>query len=140
MEALQSLPKRPERPPVYLISEGGVIVGNPSSIQITDEINMTVIAPIRVIYELFMGNPDDELMVNPRAIGAVANTLFSALERWEQLSGYLCKPKKEAKPQSTFDDHRFWEYVAQIKIDGADPADILEAWLKEHNPEFLKDD
>jgi hypothetical protein len=35
---------------------------------------------------------------------------------------------------------RLWEYCAQIKIDGHDPADILEAWLKEHNPEFLEDD
>jgi hypothetical protein len=46
----------------------------------------------------------------------------------------------EAKPQSTFEDPRFWEYVAQIKIDKHDPADILEAWLKEHNPAFLEDD
>jgi len=46
----------------------------------------------------------------------------------------------EAKPQSTFEDPRFSEYVAQINIDGHNPVDILEAWLKEHNPEFLKDD
>ena len=46
----------------------------------------------------------------------------------------------EAKPQSTFEDPRFSEYVAQINIDGHKPVDILEAWLKEHNPEFLKDD
>ena len=215
MEAIQNLPKRPKRPPVYLISEGGKIVENPSSTQIIDEISMVVMPPIRVLYELFMGNPDDELMVNPRATGAVANTLFSALERWEQLSGYLCKPEKEratqkdekrfqifvhsekafitrmmedpeflraveglykdpdtqdlvvrlskrleaaesceiirsleqpeaaeeAKPdKSTFQDPRFSEYVAQIKVDGHDPIDILEAWLKEHNPEFLEDD
>ena len=71
MEAIQNLPKRPERPPVYLISAGGVIVENPSSTEIIDEINMTVMPPIRIIYELFSGNPDDELMVNPRATGAV---------------------------------------------------------------------
>jgi hypothetical protein len=35
---------------------------------------------------------------------------------------------------------RLWECCAQIKIDGHDPADILEAWLREHNPEFLEDD
>ena len=89
MEAIQNLTKRPERPPVYLISEGGKIIENPSSTQITDEIDMTVMAPIRVIYELFMDNPDDELMSNSKTTEAVALTLFSALEKWEQLSGYL---------------------------------------------------
>jgi hypothetical protein len=89
MEALQSLPKRLERPPVYLISEGGKIIENPSSTQIADELEMTVMAPIRVIYELFMGNPDDELMSNPKSVGGVANTLYSTLERWRQLSKYL---------------------------------------------------
>jgi hypothetical protein len=43
------------------------------------------------------------------------------------------------KQQSIFENDRFWEYVAQIKIDGHDPADILETWLKEHNPEHFED-
>ena len=44
------------------------------------------------------------------------------------------------KQQTIFDDHRFWEYVAQIKIDKHDPADILEAWLKENKPDYLEDE
>ena len=127
MEALQSLPKRPERPPVYLISAGGVIIENPSFTDITDEINMTVMAPIRVIYELFMGNPDDELMINPRAIGAVANTLFCALERWEQLSGYLCNPKKERAAQK--EEKRFQKFVDNKK-------DLITRMMED--PEFLR--
>ena len=127
MEALQSLPKRPERPPVYLISAGGVIIENPSFTDITDEINMTVMAPIRVIYELFMGNPDDELMINPRAIGAVANTLFCALERWEQLSGYLCNPKKERAAQK--EEKRFQKLVDNKK-------DLITRMMED--PEFLR--
>jgi len=47
--------------------------------------------------------------------------------------------KEESKSQSTFSDPRLWEYFAQIKIDGHEPADILEAWLKEHNPEYFED-
>ena len=43
------------------------------------------------------------------------------------------------KQQSIFENDRFWEYVAQIKIDGHDPADILEAWLKEHKPDYFND-
>ncbi len=43
------------------------------------------------------------------------------------------------KEQSIFDDHRFWEYVAQIRIDKHNPADILEAWLKEHKPDYFED-
>jgi len=90
MPALQNIPKRPERPPVYLISQGGEIIENPTTAQITDEIDMTVMAPIRVIYELFMGdNGGDDFMSHPKGVGAVANTLFSTLERWDQLSKYL---------------------------------------------------
>ena len=33
---------------------------------------------------------------------------------------------------------RFWEYVEQIKIDGHDPADVLETFLAKHNPDFFK--
>jgi hypothetical protein len=90
MQEFQNLPKRPEKPPVYLISQGGEIVENPTSGQIADEISMTVMAPIRVIYELFMGdNGGDDFMAYPKGVGAVANTLFSALERWDQLSRYI---------------------------------------------------
>jgi len=42
------------------------------------------------------------------------------------------------KPASIFEDNRFWEFVAQIKIDKHDPADILEAWLKEHKPDYFE--
>jgi len=43
-------------------------------------------------------------------------------------------------PKSTFDNDRLWEYVAQLNIDGHDPADVLEAWLKEHNPDYFDDE
>jgi hypothetical protein len=43
------------------------------------------------------------------------------------------------KEASIFKNHRFWEYVAQIKIDGHDPADILEPWMKKHHPEYFED-
>jgi hypothetical protein len=45
--------------------------------------------------------------------------------------------KKKAK--DIFGNDRFWEYVAQLKIDKHDPADILEAWLKEHNPDYFEE-
>jgi hypothetical protein len=44
------------------------------------------------------------------------------------------------KAKGTFSDPKLWGYIAQIHIDGHDPADILVAWLKEHNPEFLEGD
>jgi len=49
-------------------------------------------------------------------------------------------PGNGKKWKSIFEDDRFLMYVAQIRLDGHDPADILKVWLKEHNPEFLKDD
>jgi len=53
-------------------------------------------------------------------------------------------PKVEERIGTNFGaiigNDRLWEYYAQIKIDGHEPADILEAWLKEYNPEFLEDD
>ena len=50
------------------------------------------------------------------------------------------KAEEEAKRKSIFEDPRFMMYVAQINIDGHNPVDILESWLKEHNPEFLEND
>jgi hypothetical protein len=44
------------------------------------------------------------------------------------------------KEASIFENHRFWEYVAQIKIDGHDPADILEPWMKKHHPEYFEEE
>jgi hypothetical protein len=46
----------------------------------------------------------------------------------------------EEKRQSIFDDDRFWEYVIQIRLDGHDPVDVLEDWLKEHNPEHFQEE
>ena len=58
----------------------------------------------------------------------------------EEPAGDSKESKEVTKPKSIFEDPRFSEYVAQIKIDGHDPVDILESWLKEHSPEFLEDD
>jgi len=58
----------------------------------------------------------------------------------DQRSGFWDTNKQPEKTDSILGNDRFWEYVAQIRIDGADPADILEVWLKEHNPEFLEND
>ena len=43
------------------------------------------------------------------------------------------------KTETIFDNDRFWEYVAQLKIDKHDPADVLESWLKEHKPDYFED-
>ena len=83
----QTLPKRPERPPVYLICEGKV-VENPRPSHIVEELNLSVIAPIRVAYELVDKYNDDE-WTSPRGMEAVANTLFMALEKWDYFSRYL---------------------------------------------------
>jgi hypothetical protein len=45
----------------------------------------------------------------------------------------------KGKEASTFEDARFWDCVAQIKIDGHNPADILKAWPKERNPKHFED-
>lgn len=83
----QTRPKRPERPPVYLICEGEV-VKNPRPSLIVDELNFSVIAPIRVAYELIDKYNEDE-WTSPRGMEAVANTLFMALEKWDYFSKYL---------------------------------------------------
>ena len=82
--------KRPERPPVFLVSAGSQVVENPSSVDIADEINMTIMAPIRVIYEYAMADDGgDNHFPSPKGVAAIANTLFTALERWEHLARYL---------------------------------------------------
>jgi len=87
MEALQI--KRPEKPPVYLTSQGE-FVDNPASGQIAEEIDMAVMAPIRVIHELFMQDRGgDDFMSSTEAVSAITNTLHSSLEKWNQLSEYL---------------------------------------------------
>lgn len=86
MEA-HTKPKRKERPPVFLVSAGSQVVENPSSIDIVDEINMTIMAPIRLVYEYAMADDGgDNHFSSPKGVAAIANTLFTALERWEHLS------------------------------------------------------
>jgi len=87
MEAINL--NRPERPPIYLICEGEV-VENPDPSHIATEINYTVMAPIRVAYELIDKYNDNE-WVSPNGMAAITNTLFMALEKWDYLSGYMCK-------------------------------------------------
>ena len=41
-----------------------------------------------------------------------------------------------ANSESPFTDPRFWKYATQVD----NPTDVLETWLKEHNPEFLEND
>jgi len=89
MEA-QNIPKRKERPPVFLVSAGSQVVENPSSADIVDEINMTIMAPIRLVYEYAMADDGgDNHFSSPKGVAAIANTLFTALERWERLARYL---------------------------------------------------
>ena len=89
MEA-QTGPKRKERPPVFLVSAGSQLVENPRSIQIVDEINMTIMAPIRLVYEYAMADDGgNNHFSSPKGVAAMANTLFTALERWERLARYL---------------------------------------------------
>ena len=80
--------KRKERPPLALISAGGEIVENPSTINIIDEINLTVIPQIRICYDLFMSDGEG-FFDYPKGKGAVANSLFVAIERLEMLLNYL---------------------------------------------------
>ena len=84
----QTLPKRPERPPLMLVSQGGAIVEKPSNVQIADEINMTVLSQIRVVYDLFM-EINEEFFDYPKGKEAIVNTLFTAIERLENLLRYL---------------------------------------------------
>ena len=107
--------------------------GQKSSInQVLDEIQMVCMNQFRAAYELFTS--DDFCQ------GTVENLLFVTLGMWDKLSDEISGCFEDTKKeQSIFNDHRFWEYVAQLKIDKHDPADILEAWLKEHNPEYFED-
>lgn len=59
----------------------------------------------------------------------------------DQLKTVNCKPDSEKVeiPKSLFDNDRLWEYVAQLNIHRHDPADILEAWLKGHQPVYFED-
>ena len=79
--------KHPERPLIYLICEGEV-VENPDASLIVTELNYTVIAPIRVAYEL-IDKYNEDGWIPPRGMEAVANTLFMALEKWDYFSRYL---------------------------------------------------
>jgi len=104
----------------------------PSINQVLDEIQMVCMNQFRAAYELFTS--DDFCQ------GTVENLLFVTLGMWDKLSDEISGCFEDTKKeQSIFNDHRFWEYVAQLKIDKHDPADILEAWLKEHNPEYFED-
>ncbi len=85
MEAINL--KRRERPPVYLMCEGEV-VENPEPSLIVTELDFTVMAPIRVAYELIDKYNEDE-HISPSGMRAIANTLFMALEKWDYFSRYL---------------------------------------------------
>jgi hypothetical protein len=80
------------------------------------------------------------------------NIIFDLIDLSEKNAGILWEKAKTEKhgaggngvatekPKSIFDDGRFWEYVIQIRLDGHNPVDILEAWLKEHNPEHFEEE
>ena len=55
----------------------------------------------------------------------------------DQRSGFWGTNKQPEKTD-LFGNDRFWEYVDQIKLDGHDPADVLETFLAKHNPDFFK--
>ena len=77
-----------KKPPLALISAGGEVVEKPSNIDILDEIYLTVIPPIRVCYDLFMSDGEG-CFDYPKGKGAVANSLFVAIERLESLLNYI---------------------------------------------------
>lgn len=61
-----------------------------------------------------------------------ADELFRDFGIWEsEETGSLFK---------FMDDPRFIEYKSQVELDGGNITDILESWLKEHNPDYLKED
>jgi len=82
---------------------------------------------------------DDDLVVC-LAFDALENSKKKSDELWEKIKADNCKPDPEKIeiPKDIFDNDRLWEYVAQIQIDKHDPADVLEAWMKEHNPEYFE--
>ena len=84
---VQTLPKRPERPPVYLMCEGEV-VENPDASLIVTELDFAVFAPIRVAYEL-IDKYNEDGWIPTKGMEAIANTLFMALEKWDFYSRYL---------------------------------------------------
>jgi len=114
-----------------LISECQEPVQKPSISQILNEIQMVCINQFRAAYELLTSDDFSQ--------GTVENLLFVTLGMWDKLTDEISECFEGRKTQNIFNNDRFWEYVAQIKIDKHDPADILEAWMKEHNPDYFKD-
>ena len=90
---------------------------------------------------LFACFDDSSVAASVNSLNGAAYIIWEIANDIETINDALCPDKSpKPKPESTFRDPRFWEYVAQINIDGHNPTDILEAWLKENNPDFLKDD
>jgi len=133
--------KRKERPPIYLICEGEV-VENPGAADIVNELNYTVIAPIRVAYELIDKFNDDE-WTSTDGMKAIANTLFMALEKWDYLSGYLSEknfdeppenllgvPGKEYTPDEKDLMKIFWKYIHSGGANKSKYADVIGSTLR----------
>ncbi len=86
---VQTRLKRKEKPPLVLISSGGKLVESPTTVEILEEIDLTVIPQFRLVYELFIGLREEDFLDFPDTKGAVTSTLYTAIERLEDLMRYL---------------------------------------------------
>jgi hypothetical protein len=129
---------------VRLLIEGGKLVEKPSINDILDEIELTFMNPIRSAHILLDCGAASKVQT-----GMAENLLHTTLMDWgkfqRDLADCLRYPLKlEKKPgdKSLFgfmEDPRFSEYVTQVQLDGRNISDIMESWLKEHNPDYFED-
>jgi hypothetical protein len=129
---------------VRLLIEGGKLVEKPSINDILDEIELTFMNPIRSAHILLDCGDASKVQT-----GMAENLLHTTLMDWgkfqRDLADCLRYPLKlEKKPggKSLFgfmEDPRFSEYVTQVQLDGRNISDIMESWLKEHNPDYFED-
>ncbi len=120
-----------------LLTEGGEMVEKLSINQILDEIELVFMNPVRSAHHI-----PDYGDASKKQCGLAESLLHTTIMHWDKfqrdLADCFLKPLKPEQ-KSTFDNDRLWEYVAQLNIDGQDPADILESWLKVHNPDYFED-
>lgn len=130
---------------IRLWIENGKQVSDPSFSDILEEIETAFMDPVRSAqYLLDYGD------ASGKQVALSDSILNVTLLRWKKfvsdVSGFFedrCRKQPKVKPEKSLfkytEDPRFSEYVAQVQLDGGDISDILESWLKEHNPDFLKD-
>lgn len=111
---------------------------------VIQEIDMTLMTPLRAAYYLMSSDEIDDSMVEQMLFVILGQWVDFEKELFEYINDIEATRKKvkestAATKDSIFENARFWEYVAQIKIDGHDPANVLESWLKKHNPDHFKD-